>query len=92
MRLELAPVLWGQSSWSTFLERYGDLPSCEVWLGREEVGLGCDAACVRLSDACGYERASCQQLCSVLPPHYVDCLASVPDCAIATCDLPVDPG
>ncbi len=86
--VELAPAIWGWSDWGTFLERYGDLPSCEVWMGREVVGLSCDVACGRLASECGYERQGCHQICSVLPRHYVDCLTSVPACDVAACDLP----
>lgn len=87
--MELAAAIWGVAAWDTFVERHGEAPTCEVWLGAERVGMGCVDACARVEAECpGRLEQACLDFCGQLPRHFVDCIRNVPECEFATCNLP----
>ena len=71
----------------TFLDRYGDLPQCFAWTGREELGIGCDTACARGYGECGVNEAACLAMCASQPRTVVDCWRSAPDCDLSDCSV-----
>lgn len=80
--LERYPALVAVLETSEFLERYRSLgAACEVWLGDEVVGQGCDAACADLDTRCpSLAVADCQRACEGWPRAIADCMASRDSC------------
>lgn len=88
-RLELAAAIWGITTFEAYLERYAQADTCEVWLGDEVLGVGCDEACRRIDEECPERLGQpCEPVCSLLQRHFVDCLRDVPRCDFRECDLP----
>lgn len=81
-RLEKYPVLLAKLPLSIFLERHGDLGGhCRVWTGREELGVGCEAACDRLHLVCeDHDLAACLADCAGWPRAVTDCFSVATDC------------
>ena len=88
-RLELASALWGITTWETFQQRHAEVDRCELWIGDETLGVGCEDACRRIQQECPSQLGQpCNPLCEQLPRHFVDCLRHVPECDFEQCDLP----
>lgn len=81
--LEKVGMLLGKISMAEFVSRYGMLgDACEVWLGEEQLGLGCDAACAHFQTVCTESvEADCLAECANQPRALVECLGAASDCA-----------
>lgn len=80
--IERYPALVAVLELSVFLERYQALGAdCEVWLGEEAVGQGCDAACADLDTRCpALDVTKCRSACLTWPRAITDCMAVREDC------------
>ncbi|MEQ1565313.1 MAG: hypothetical protein ABMA64_06720 [Myxococcota bacterium] len=79
--LESFPALVSRVSMAEFLDRYGDRASCEVWVGDEVVGEGCEAACAAASQACRpWPEAECLSMCAGWPTAITECVTTAADC------------
>ncbi|MBX2801983.1 MAG: hypothetical protein KTR31_30160 [Myxococcales bacterium] len=88
LAVELAPAIWGVTTWADFEDRYGTLETCEAFVGEEILGVGCEGACERLSRDCpDLLGQPCGPACEQLPRTYVECMLRVPECDLRECDL-----
>lgn len=79
--IERFPVFVSRLLGAEFLARYGGLATCEVWIGEEELGVGCEAACAALNAECAaIDAEACLEDCAELPRPIVDCLTIAPTC------------
>jgi hypothetical protein len=80
--IEPLGVLVDYPTLAEFLERYTPLGSdCSVWLGDEELGVGCDDACAHRGQVCGEVDASqCLRECEDQPRAWSDCLSLAETC------------
>jgi hypothetical protein len=80
--LEKLPVLIDYIPLDEFVTRYGSLgETCEIWVGDEELGVGCEEACTRYRDLCpDADVQQCQRECSEIPRAINDCMVAAQTC------------
>jgi hypothetical protein len=82
--IERYPALVATIALIDHLDRYADLSGdqCGVWLGDEELGIGCDEACADIGERCADRaEAECLVICAEWPRSIADCVT-----AAGTCD------
>lgn len=81
-RLDALGLLVQYPTLAGFLDRYGVLgEDCDAWLGDEELGIGCEAACTHRLQVCGEgDMGECLRDCATQPRAWSDCLTLADTC------------
>lgn len=81
--LEKVGMLLAKIPMAEFVDRYASLgDACEVWLGDETLGVGCEDACATYGQVCAESDLDvCLADCALQPRARADCLAAATTCA-----------